>query len=190
MNNNQKPNYVLKFNETVKKPIKDTNYKIKKAVLIIIAILIIGSLIFNDNLFNELGWTSRIILLSLFIGTLFTGKQEKIKSPIEIRFYDDYLVIYREKRWYSDKVSRMEFNKFYYNDITKCDFSNTTKRLNFHGKIDATWYDYNKDNSVPTNPTYHRIVDGGICYFYTDLELELDIVKEVEKNANIKIENI
>lgn len=186
MNNNQ-IKYVLKFNETVRKIVKDTNYKIKMAVLIIIGIIIIGSLIFQDNLFTELGWTSRIILISLFIGTLFTGKTEKIKSPIEIRFYDDHLIVYREKRFYSNKVSRMEFNKFYYKDITKCDFSKNTKRLNIVGKIEAIWYDYNKDNSVPSNPTYHRNVDGGICYFYTDLEENLDIVKEIEEHSTIKV---
>lgn len=183
-----KPNYILKFNESVSKTIKDRNYKIKKAVLIIIAIIIVGSLIFQENLFSELGWSSRIILISLFIGTLFTVKKEKIASPIEIRFYNDYLVVYREKRWYSDKVSRMEFNKFYYKDITKCDFSKNTKRFNIVGKINATWYDYNKDNGVPDNPTYHRNVDGGICYFYTDLETNLDIVKEIEEHSTIKVE--
>ena len=29
MGNNENPNYVLKFNETVRKTVKDTNYKIK-----------------------------------------------------------------------------------------------------------------------------------------------------------------
>lgn len=139
MKNKQNPNYILKFNESVRKTVKDTNYKIKITVLIIVGIIIVGSLIFQDNLFTELGWTARIILISLFIGTLFTGKTEKIKSPIEIRFYDDHLVVYREKRWYSNKVSRMEFNKFYYKDITKCDFSKNTKRLNIVGKIEAIW---------------------------------------------------
>lgn len=187
MENQEQPKYVLKFNETVRKTVKDTNYKIKMVVLIIIGITIVGSLIFQDNLFTELGWTARIILISLFIGTLFTGKTEKIKSPIEIRFYDDYLVVYREKRFYSKKVSRKEFNKFSYNDITSCEFDLNVKRVEFIGKVDATWYDYNKDGSLPQNPTYHRIVDGGICYFYTDLEPELDIVKEIEEHSTIKV---
>lgn len=186
MNNNQ-PNYVLKFNESVRKTVKDTNYKIKMAVLIIIGIIIVGSLIFQDNLFTELGWTARIILISLFIGTLFTGKTEKIKSPIEIRFYDDYLVVYREKRFYSKKVSRMEYNQFFYKDITSCEYNVNVKRINIVGKINATWYDYNKDGNIPQNPTYNRTVDGGICYFYTDLEPELDIIKEIEEHSSVKV---
>ena len=186
MNNNQ-PNYVLKFNESVRKTVKDTNYKIKMAVLIIIGIIIVGSLIFQDNLFTELGWTARIILISLFIGTLFTGKTEKIKSPIEIRFYDDYLVVYREKRFYSKKVSRMEYNQFFYKDITSCEYNVNVKRIDIVGKINATWYDYNKDGNIPQNPTYNRTVDGGICYFYTDLEPELDIIKEIEEHSSVKV---
>ena len=41
MNNNQQPNYVLKFNETDSRKVKDRNYYIKKAVVIIIAIIVI-----------------------------------------------------------------------------------------------------------------------------------------------------
>lgn len=37
-------------------------------------------------------------------------------------------------------------------------------------------------------PYYKRIVDGGICYFYTDLEPEIDIVKEIEKHSPLKVE--
>lgn len=183
MNDSESPKYLLKFDELVTKTVKDTYYKIKMAVLIIVGIIIVGSLIFQDNLFTELGWTARIILLSLFIGTLFTGKTEKINSPIEIRFYDDHLVIYRKKRFYSKKVSRMEYNKFFYKDITSCEYNTKVKRFDIVGKISATWYNYNKDGSLSLDPTYNRIIDGGICYFYTDL----DITKEIEKHSPIKI---
>lgn len=185
-----KEKHILKFNESVRKKVKDTNYRIKMFVLIIVGILIVGLLIFQDNLFSELGWSVRIILFSLFCGTLFTGKYEKIKSPIEIRFYDDYLIVYREKRYYSDKVSRQEFNKFYYKDITKCEFHSSVCRVNIMGKVEATWYNYNEDNTIPINPTYHRFVDAGMCYFYIDLEPNLDIIEELEANASINVEKL
>ena len=41
MENQEQPKYVLKFNETVRKTVKDTNYKIKMVVLIIIGIIIV-----------------------------------------------------------------------------------------------------------------------------------------------------
>ena len=186
--NNENLNYVLKFNETVRKTVKDTNYKIKIVVIIIIGIIILGSIIFQDNLFSELSWTARIILISLALGVMFTGKTEKIKSPIEIRFYNDYLVVYREKRYYSDKVFHKEINKFFYSDISSIDYHLRTKRVNFHGKIDATFFKYNQDGSVPKEPYYHRITDGGICYFYTDLEQEVDVIKEIEEHSPLKVE--
>lgn len=35
---------------------------------------------------------------NLALGVMLIGITEKIKSPIEIRFYKHYLVIYREKK--------------------------------------------------------------------------------------------
>ena len=49
MNNNEQPNYVLKFNDSVKKKIENKNSKIKKAIAIIIAIIVIGSIIFKKK---------------------------------------------------------------------------------------------------------------------------------------------
>lgn len=98
MENNENPNYVLKFNETVLKTVKDINYKIKMAVMIIVGIIILASIIFQNNFFSDLNWITKIMLLSLVLGVMFTGKNEKIKSPIEIKFYDDYLLVYREKK--------------------------------------------------------------------------------------------
>ena len=76
MESQEQPKYVLKFNETVRKTVKDNNYKIKIAVVIIVAVIILGSIIFQDNLFSELSWTTRIILISLVFGVMFTGKTE------------------------------------------------------------------------------------------------------------------
>ena len=188
MENNENPNYVLKFNETVRKTVKDINYKIKIVVIIIIAIIILGSIIFQDNLFSELSWTARILLISLALGVMFTDKTEKIKSPIEIRFYNDYLVVYREKRYYSGRISRKEYNKFLYKDITKCYYNNNTKRFDIIGKVESIWYNYNTDGTIPNNPTYNRVVDGGICYFYTDLEQEVDLIKEIKEHSPLKVE--
>lgn len=192
MNNNEQPNYILKANEDVSMPKNDTKSKtlswVKKTTLIIVAILIIGSFIFGDNLFSELSFSAKSLLIALIMGLFFTKTTEHVPSPFEIWFFDEYFVVYRLKRYYSKKVSRKEFNKFFYNDIEKCTYNNVTKRFDIIGKVDAYWYDYNKDGSVPTEPTYHRIVDGGICYFYTGMSQEIDFVKEVEEHSPIKIQ--
>lgn len=58
--NNQQPNYVLRFNETDSRKVKDSNYFIRKALGIIIAIIVVSSIIFGENIFLELSWTARI----------------------------------------------------------------------------------------------------------------------------------
>ena len=50
----EKPNYVLKANEGIYYPKNPKLVPLKKAVWIIIALIIIGSLIFRENLFAEL----------------------------------------------------------------------------------------------------------------------------------------
>ena len=47
-------------------------------------------------------------------GKLTLNGNSRVPSPIEIQFYDDYPVIYSEKRYYDKKVSRKEYNKFHY----------------------------------------------------------------------------
>lgn len=165
------PKYVIRTNETVSMPTGNNQpfTTLRIVVWVIIAVIVLGSFVFGDNLFSELSWTARMILIALAIGIGFWGpKSETVASPLEIRFYSDYLVVFREKRYYSRKVSRKEYNKFFYSDISKIEYDYRIKRLDFIGKIDAMWFNYNKDGSVPQNPSYHRIVDGGICYFYVN----------------------
>lgn len=165
------PKFVIKTNETVTIPIGNNQpfAILKKVVWVIIAVIILGSFIVGDNLLGELSWTTRVFLIILILGIVFwRPKSQPIASPLEIRFYNNYLVVFREKRYYSNKVSRKEYNKFLYEDISKIEYDYRIKRLDFIGKIDAMWFNYNKDGSVPQNPSYHRIVDGGICYFYVN----------------------
>ena len=176
--------YVIKTHETVSMPTGSNQpfATLRIVVWVIIAVIILGSFVFGDNLLSELSWTARMILIALAIGIGFWGpKSEPTASPLEIRFYNDYLVVFREKRYYSRKVSRKEYNKFFYSDISKIEYDYRIKRLDFIGKIDAMWFNYNKDGSVLQNPSYHRIVDGGICYFYINGNDADTILKGLEK---------
>lgn len=119
------PNYVLKANEGILVP-KNENLllgKLKFAVWVIVGILILGSLIFQDDLFSELSGSFQILLVALAIGLSFAGEGSKrVPSPFEIQFYDDYFIVYREKRYYDRKVTRKEYNKFFYKDIQKVEY--------------------------------------------------------------------
>lgn len=186
----EQPNYVLKANEGILVP-KNENLllgKLKIVAWVIVGVIILGSLIFQTNLFRELSWTIKGLLVALVIGLSFVGGNKRIPSPFEIQFYDDYLIVYREKRYYDRKVTRKEYNKFFYKDIQKIEYRTGTKRIHMKGVIEGIWYDYNKDGSLPENPTYHRTTDGGICYFYTTEEPDIDFISEIEKHSPIKVQ--
>ncbi len=106
---------------------------------------------------------------------------------MEIRFYDDYLILYREKKHYGSGIQRKMYDKFYYKDIHKCQYRTETKRINIYGKVEGKWYDYNKDGSLPTQPTYHKTTDS-LDYFYTIFAQDIDFVKEIEEHSPIKVE--
>ena len=185
-----KPNYVLKTNEAVLMPKEQSNSYIfiKKGVLIIVAILILGSLIFQENLFFELSWTARVILIVLAVVFLFFGEKKiDVPSPIELQFYDEYLILYRPKRYYSKKVTRMEFNKMLYTDITRCIYKANSQRLHIYGNVAATWYNYDANGVVPSTPTYNRMVTDTLCYMSTRCAPDVDFKSEIESHSPIQV---
>lgn len=96
----ENPNYVIKTNEAVLVPKKQSSgfTFLKTGVWIVVAVIVIGSLLFQDNLFSELSWTARILLIVLALGVTFLGgKKEYAPSPMELQFFDDHLVLYLPK---------------------------------------------------------------------------------------------
>lgn len=183
------PNYVLKINEGELVPKKEnsSDNPFKLVVLIIIGIIILGTIIFGENLFKEMSWTSRILLISLFIGICFKGEgSHRVPSPMEIQFYEDCLIVYREKRYINKRLYRKEYDKFFYKDIKKCEYRTRTKKVNIFGIVEGIWYDYNKDGSLPDKPSYHKTTDSS-SYFYTIYAQEVDFVAEFEKHSPIKV---
>lgn len=190
MNNNQQPNYVLKFNETDSRKVKDRNYYIKKAVVIIIAIIVIFSIIFGENLFLELSWTARILLIAIALGILFTGKKEDVPSPAELRFYDDYLLLFLERKYYSEKSIKQEYLKMKYSDITKVKYlpNTSNKRFQIYGNGHSLHYDVKKDGSLSIQPSRDKMVEEGMIYFSTNLNQNIDFIKEIEEHSPLKVE--
>ncbi|MFS0675157.1 hypothetical protein [Ornithinibacillus sp. 179-J 7C1 HS] len=182
------PNYTLKANEGVLVPKNDNPGLgiLKKAIWIIVGVVILGSIIFQENLLSELSWSAQVLLIVFAIGLTFTGGKKRVPNPFEIRFYDDYFIVFREKRYYG-KLPRKEYNKFFYSDIEKIEHRIKTERINIYGKIEGIWYDYNKDGTLPEKPTYHKTTEGGICYFYTSEDPNIDFVAEIEKHSPLKV---
>ena len=182
---------MLKFNETDSKKVKDSNYFIKKTVVIIIAIIVILSIIFGENLFLELSWTARVLLIALALGILFTGKTEDVPSPAELRFYDDYLVLFLHRKYYSERSIKQEYLEMKYNDITKVKYlpNTSNKRFQIYGNGRSIHYDVKKDGSLSKQPSRDKLFQNGMIYFSTNLNQNIDFIKEIENHSPLKVES-
>lgn len=181
-----KPNYVLRTNGRVTMPKRDTItvHYLKRAIFWLIVLMIIFGLVFRD--FSRILHPLVIMIVAFLMLQAYVGKCA-VPFPLELRFYDTYLVLYREKYYYNTKLSRMEFDTFYYKDIKKCEYKALTHRINIFGVVEGIWYDYQKDGSVSTVPSHHKKVDS-ISYFYTDMAPEIDFVAEIEHHSPIKVD--
>jgi hypothetical protein len=181
----ESPNYVLSTNENILVPKNEKIESLKSVVLAILLIILIGSFVFRDNLFTELPWSTRGLFVVIMIGVFISGNK-RVPSPIELQFFDEYLIIYIPKRYYNRKVTRMEFNKFYYKDIQECEFRSKSQRINFFGIKNVEWYNYKKDGSLPEKPTIIKSGEG-LCFFRTSAAPDVDFVAEIELHSPIKV---
>lgn len=186
----EKPNYVLKTNEAVLVP--KTQKKgliiLKTGVWLIVAVIVTGSFLFQDNLFSELSWTARILLIILAFGVSFLGrKREYAPSPMELQFFEDYLVLFLPKRYYSKRVTRMEINQMKYSEITKCVFKTRSQRIHLYGNGTSTWYNFKPDGTIPQTPTQVKNYTAGLIYFNTQLATDVDFKTEIESHSPIQV---
>lgn len=185
---NTEPKYIFKTNEAV---LVSKNSKlfsiIKVTVWVVVAILLIGSVLFQDNLFAELDGRNKVILIILAIGVTFFGKREDVPSEIQLQFFDDHLIIFRPKRFYSKRVTRMEVNKMMYSDITKCVIKEKSKRVHIYGDVSAKWYNFDSRDVVSPTPTYDRLVKDTLCYFSTRCATDVDFKRVIEENSPIRV---
>jgi len=182
----EQPNYALKLNEAI---LVDKSKRItvmRKIVWIVVAIIIIGSFVFGDNLFGELSWFARITLIVIGIGVTFGGKK-RVPSPMEIQFFDEYLMIYCQKHFFNEKCSRMIFNKMRYSTITDCVYKTKSERLHIYGDLEAVWYDYDKSGKLESEPSYNRTVKETFWWLGMDFAKDIDFIREIEEHSPIKV---
>ena len=183
-------NYILKTNEAVLMPTEVNKGKniMKVCVWVIISIIVLASFIFQENLFDELSWPIKMFLIVLVVGFgFYGGKKEYTASPMELQFYDDCIVLYLPKRYYSNRVTRKQINKMKYADISKCVYKTRSKRIHIYGDGQSIWYNYKKDGSLPSKPTKERTFTQGLIYFNIQLATDVDFKKEIEEHSPIQV---
>ncbi len=189
----QNPKYVLQIDEGVLMPkkIKDKSDYIRYAVGGIVILLILGSIVLGENLFKELGVLPQIFLVGLVFRFLILGESKiDTPSPIEILFFEDYLIVYRPKRYYSRRVTRREYNLMKYKEITRIKYRSDVRRFHIYGTIEGKFYNFGKDGMLETNPSYNRLVKDTMEYFSTRCTNDDDehIMKTLETYIPLKID--
>lgn len=186
-----KPNYILKFNDGLLTPKKESLAKDVVKILIIIywSVLIISIFIIGFDVFREIPIVSWLCVLITILFLKQQGGHVRKPSPCELWFYDDYIVQYCERRYYNKNNIRREYYKFYYKDIKRCLYRSVVKKIDIYGIVEATFYRYNKNGTVSEQPYKHTTVDA-VSVFYTIFEPNINFIKEIEEHSPIKVEVI
>lgn len=187
----KEPNYIISIDEGNLKPVGDTPRKrlIRRITYTTIALLIITSIVLQYNFIAEFSISTKILLVGCIVNLFnLRVKKEWVPSPMEIQFFDEYLIIYKPKRYYSEKVTRLEIDKMPYNRITRCLYKKRSKRVHIYGDVDAKWWDYAKNGNLPKSPTYDRIVKDTFQYFDTHFMDVENLIKEVETHSPLTFE--
>lgn len=168
--NEDKPIYILNIEEGVLIPSEiDSRTEVVRYIIGgITVVLVLGSILFGENLFSGLGWYVRILYIGLFVRYIIFGrKRVDTPSPIDIYFYEDYLMLYRPKIYCSRNMFRKETNIMKYELITKIKYMKNERQFHIYGQVIGKHYKYLKDGMVDTVPHYDRIVDDGFVFFNT-----------------------
>lgn len=183
------PNYVLTFNDGFMSPQKESIAKdIVSYMLVLSGILMLAvAIFFGLEALKEIPVT---VWLCLAVGIMYLVSQGgcvRCPSPCELWFYDEYLVQYCERRYYSKRNIRKEYYKFFYKDITKCVYRTEVKKFDIYGVVEATFYKYDKNGNVGAVPCKHLKAEA-VSVFYTVFEPTIDFVDEIEMHSPIRIE--
>ena len=154
-------------------------------IVCIIAILVL-SLLFRESLFSEMSISTGLCIFIIAGFLIKKGGYKKIECPSQLQFFDDYLVFYVPKHYIKKGRERMEIQKIYYKDVTKCDYRTNARRLVIYGMMEFTFYDYDKQGKIGNHPSLQRHADS-ILSFYTVFDNEHDFKKIIEENSPLKV---
>ena len=184
----EKPNYVIRATEAVVADKYDSKLlRIMRTITcVIVVIVIVATILFQENIFMALSFRGKIILIGLVVMTISTSGTIRIPSEFELQFYDEYFILYREKFPYNKNFSRKEIEKMYYKDVKEFQYRQQSKRINFVGVNEGIYWEYKEDGTLSAQPSYHKTTDS-ILYFYTEFS-DVDFIKEIEEHSPLRVE--
>lgn len=182
-------NEIVCFNDGRMTPKNDTKiyFVIKKAFWIILVLIALGSIVFNEFLLAGESlpiWTCFVVIG----GYLLKNRgYERVECPSEIHFYDEYMVFYVPKHHLRQGKDQMEIQKISYCDVTKCQFRTNIRKVEIYGMLEEVHYEYDAQGVVNKTPSYQKRYDGMIK-FYTVFDYQHDFVEIIERNTPLKVD--
>ena len=180
------PNYILKFDETCFIPQESKTSWISKIAGAVLVLLLVFSFIFRVNMFAKMSVAALVLLFWVIIKNF--PSDEAVPFPVELRFYEDCLVIYREKHYAGKNKVWKEIAKYMYLDISDCKYlkNKSTKRIHIYGDFYLKRWKYNKDGSLQSAPIMDKTITKGMTFFSTMLT-DVDVAGEIEAHSPIKV---
>lgn len=195
MINNIQPNYVLRFKDSNKISVKNAKYYLSKilgiAVLGIVFYLILYKKeflegFFSGAIFSEITAIAMVIVLG--ISLLLVRGTKRVPIPAELRFYNDYLVLFIQRKQYDKKDIKQEYYEIRYRDVTEVlYFLNTPNEIiRIYGNVNYTYFNFNPDGSLPAQPTEVNSYQGGTITFSTTFNT-IDFIAEIERHSPLQV---
>ena len=181
------PNYILKLTEDIDVYKNSASRKMKTAVFAVLMVLIAASFMLGDNLFSELPFMAKVLLIGLVVGVLFSGKKETRQFPVELHFFDDRIEIHRLEVHYSNGDIKREFYVFRYENMPVCIYSNNTRFTKIKGMAHGEWYKFKKDGTLEEKPARVRDMEG-ICYFRVSKTCNVNLPDVLKLHTPIQVE--
>lgn len=186
----QQPNYILQFEDSQSITIDNGGIWgiIQKICLCMILILVIASLLLRENLFGEMTGYTIAGFVVIWILCSMKKKTKWVTFPIEIRFYNDCLIVIRDHVPYDNgKKSRMEWDQMMYDDVKLVRWRLKAKRVMIEGKVHGIWTWYDENGNLTERKKYDKVTDSAII-FDTHNMGDIDLAKEFETHSPLKVE--
>lgn len=129
----------------------------KVILLVILALLMLGTVVFNNSLLNELSFMAQMLLYSSILFAILAGDRLMlVPSKLELNVFEDHLVLTRNNRPVNKTKFQKEVHTIYFKDLVNCVYKSKSNQMVLQGVIHTLIYDYNKDGSLKSSPSVNK----------------------------------
>jgi len=195
------PKYIYKTTEGtfIKAELSKGVKILKRFTYIVVVLMIICSLLFQKNMFLEISFAGQACLIFVIIRLFIINQPKEMSTPVEIRFYDDYLIVYREHAPNASFYNLISYDQVSYSDIYNCIIERKSHEFQIYGyNMKSTVYMYKSDGTISDKPKEDKVYKEGSIIIRIPVsddsdyneKLEEDIEKiksEIEKHSPLNV---